>query len=127
MSDRYKPEEDPSRESDIPNISGLSPRRNVEIEEAAQRSVAENSTWLIAKKAGRDEDTKTQLEAKGFTVLGEHDDLFYKVTPPEGWTKSTEGYWTTVKDQNGEEVISQFFKGAWYDRDAFASFREKKD
>jgi len=86
--------------------------------------VAESETWLLARKHNmRQGDTRADLEALGFTVLGEADDLFYKVQPPAGWTKETSGYWTTVKDASGKERISQFFKGAWYDRDAFLSIR----
>lgn len=106
------------------NISGRSPKDNLSIEEAAQRRVAESETWLLARKHNMEiGNTKADLEALGFTVLGEADDLFYNVQPPEGWTKETSGYWTTVKDATGKERISQFFKGALYDRDAFLSIR----
>lgn len=68
------------------------------------------------------QSVKEKLEAMGFVVLEEHDNLFYSVQPPTGWTKETQGYWTYVKDENGNERISQFFKGAFYDRDAFLNF-----
>lgn len=107
------------------NISGKSPMQNLAIEEGAQREVAESETWLLARKQNMQrDDSKAALEALGFTILGIADDLFFKVQPPAGWTKETEGYWTTVKDAEGHERISQFFKGAWYDREAFLSIRK---
>lgn len=121
--EKYKPNyPDTSKESDVVNISGKSPKQNISIEEAAQRAVAESETWLLARK-NRGQDSRPALEALGFTILGEVDDLFYQVQSPAGWSKTTEGYWTTVKDAQGNERISQFFKGAWYDRHADLSVR----
>lgn len=124
MSKKYTPNyPSPEVESDVPNLSGKSPRQNVMIEEAAQRAVAESETWLLAKKINDysqpGSTSREALEALGFTILGNADDLFYKVQPPDGWTKTTSGFWTTVLDEQGKERILQFFKGAWYDRDAF--------
>lgn len=31
------------------------------------------------------------------------------------------GIWTTVTDQNGVQKFTQFYKGAFYDRDAFVN------
>lgn len=126
MSDKYTPNyPNPEEESEVPNVSGMSPRANVEIEEAAQRRVAEDTTWLLARKLnstggkGFRGVSREQLEALGFEVLGEEGTLFYQVRPPEGWTKTTQGYWTSVKDQDGKERMTMFYKGAWYDQDAF--------
>lgn len=129
MSDKYTPNyPNPEVESEVPNLSGLSPRQNVTIEEAAQRSVAESEQWMLARKVnGRyldTNDSRAGLESLGFTVEESNDDLFYSVTAPEGWTKTTSGFWTTVLDADGNERISMFFKGAWYDRDSFLNFRE---
>ncbi len=129
---KYKPgytKEDIRKADTKVNMSGRSPQKCLSIEESAQRAVAENETWLLARKMNRTDSkdsrsVKDILEAMGFAVLGEHDDLFFEVQPPEGWTKETEGYWTTVMDQNGKERISQFFKGAFYDRDAFLNVSE---
>lgn len=118
----------PEEESDVVNISGRSPRENVPIEEAAQRAIAESETWLVARAHNRfdaEKDTRKALEELGFTVLDERDDLFYEVRPPEGWSKSTQGYWTTVLDTEGKERMTQFFKGAWYDTDAFLNIVEE--
>ena len=128
----YKPnytEEDIHKSSTRANVSGQSPQFILIGEESAQRAVAENEKWLLARKmnriASRDRRAvKDILEEMGFKVLSEQDDLFFEVQPPEGWTKETQGYWTTVKDQDGKERISQFFKGAFYDRDAFLNVME---
>lgn len=108
------------KESSRLGPSGRSPKACLSIEEAAQRAVAQNPEWLLARRTNlRGDDTRASLEDLGFKVNGEADDLFYRVTPPDGWTKTTEGYWTTVWDATGKERISQFFKGAFYDRSAF--------
>ncbi|HLM83629.1 MAG TPA: hypothetical protein VK254_00235 [Candidatus Bathyarchaeia archaeon] len=129
---KYKPtygEEEIRRQSTTPNVSGRSPQDCVAIEESAQRAVAESEQWLLARKmnrgASRDgRSVKDILEEMGFVVLEEYDDLFFSVQPPEGWKKETQGYWTTVWDESGKERISQFFKGAFYDRDAFLNITE---
>lgn len=125
---KYKPNYDEDtirKESQRVNISGRSPQENITIEESAQRRVAENATWLLARKQNTSrENSRASLEAIGFTILREADDLFYEVQAPDGWTKETSGYWTTVKDASGKERISQFFKGAWYDRKAFLNITE---
>lgn len=132
----YKPNYDNNaigKESTKVNISGQSPRTCVSIEERAQRLVAEDPTWLMAKKIvslrGKyaHVDSKVELEGVGFTDLVPRDDLFYSATPPEGWTKETEGYWTTIYDNNHVERMSQFFKGAFYDMHAELSILEIKD
>lgn len=109
-----------------PNASGRSPQDNLLLEESAQRNVAESEKWLIANKENpmsrSQVSTKEKLEEMGFTVLEDYDDLFYAVQPPTGWTKETQGYWTTIQDSAGKQRISQFFKGAFYDRDAFLNF-----
>lgn len=129
----YKPNYDNSaisKESTEVNISGLSPRSCVMIEEHAQRLVAEDPTWLMAKKIinlrGRcvHVDSKVELEGVGFTELKPRDSLFYSATPPDGWTKETEGYWTTIYDNNRVKRMLQFFKGAFYDMHAELSILE---
>jgi len=105
--------------------TGFTSRQLAYLEEKSQRAVAENSEWLLAKKGGlSDTDTRKELEKLGFVILGEAD-LFYKVQAPNGWTKVTEGFWTTVLDDKGNERMHQFYKGALYDRDAFIDILEE--
>lgn len=120
-------DEDIAKMGNTPNISGLSPASNVTIEEREQAKIANNPKWMIARSMGfpnQGSDTREALEGLGFTNIQEADDLFYQVQAPTGWTKETEGYWTTVKDETGQKRMSQFYKGAWYDRDAFISIVE---
>lgn len=104
---------------------GLTSRECVEIEEAVQKTVADSPEWLLAKKVNLvrgkrvHHDSRLELETLGFKILGEYDELFYMVQPPEGWIKTTYGYWTKIVDDKGNEIISQFHKGAFYDHDAF--------
>ena len=97
-------------------------------EEISQRIVAENQNWLLAKKMNGVAEgltAKDILEQMGFKILGEYDNLFFEVSPPEGWTKETLGYWTTVRDYDENERIVQFFKGTLYDRRAFLNITEE--
>ena len=106
--------------------TGFTSRELVIKEEQAQKDIAEYPEWLLAIKANsingkvnRGQDSKIELESLGFEILRKFDDLFYLTIPPNGWEKKTKGYWTTITDCNGNEIISQFHKGAIYDRDAF--------
>jgi len=92
---------------------------NIAIENRNQLEVATKKEWLIACKVNGGGNSKELLEALGFKIVKQYDDLFFEVTPPLGWTKETQGFWTYIKDQDGKEVASQFFKGASYDRNAF--------
>ena len=73
------------------------------------------------------EYTKQQYEKMGIKVVEEYDDLFYSVELPEGWEiKATDhSMWNDVVDNNGRKRISFFYKGAFYDRDAFSNFAHR--
>jgi len=121
-------DEDISEMSNTANVSGKSPKNNVAIEEAAQKAAAENPVWQIAREVNwrrymDSNDSRIGLEALGFTIQNESK-LFYGVNPPVGWTKETLGFWTTVRDTEGKERLTQFYKGAWYDTSAFVNFTE---
>lgn len=111
--------------SNVPNVSGHSPRFILKQEAGAQQAVAESEIWLIARRLNPRGDSRRDLEKLGFKIKGVYDDLFYEVDPPQGWSKSTEGYWTKVRDETGSERFNQFFKAAFYDRDAFVNIYEK--
>ena len=129
MKNRYTPGTDISEVSDGMTPTGLTSKQLVSLEEEAQRNVAEAEEWRLAREmnyvrgeSARGSDSREELEAMGFTILQEGD-LFYITTPPEGWTKTTQGFWTSVCDEEGNERISMFFKGAVYDRRAFLSIK----
>ena len=91
-------------------------------EDELQSRVAKG--WSIARTSGlKKEDSREGLEALGFSILKESE-LFYRVTPPEGFTKSTQGYWTEVFDATGKKVVMQFYKSAPWDTDAFMHFEK---
>jgi hypothetical protein len=124
MNKGYKPGTNPEDVSEGTTPMGFTSRQLVGMEELAQRSVAESEKWLLARKHDRfSSDTRQALEQLGFTIVREANDLFYEVVPPSGWIKETNGYWTTVRDAEGKERISQFYKGAIYDRDAFLNIK----
>ena len=68
--------------------------------------------------------TKLQYEKMKIQILEEQDDLFYSVQLPEGWEiKATDhAMWNDVLDDKGRKRITYFYKGAFYDRDAFSNF-----
>ena len=73
------------------------------------------------------EYTKQQYERMGIKIIEEYDDLFYSVELPEGWEiKGTDhSLWSTVTDDKGRKRISVFYKGAFYDREAFSNFLQR--
>ena len=114
---------DLSKIPDSPTYTRFTSRECAIIEESNQRAVAENPEWLLAK-SNRDGDSRKILVGLGFVILGEQD-LFYRVQAPKGWTKVTEGFWTTVLDDKGNARLSQFYKGAFYDRRAHIDVLEE--
>ena len=126
----YKPrytKEDFKRMGKDINLSGKSAKENVTIEERAQQGIANSEKWHLARWVHHSwgsgsGDTRPALEALGF-VIHEESGLFYTCTAPDGWTKSTSGYWTTILDSKGVERGSQFYKGAWYDETAFLTIK----
>lgn len=70
------------------------------------------------------EYTKKQYEKMGIIITDEYDDLFWNVILPEGWkTKSTEHHlWTDLVDNKGKKRAFFFYKGSFWDRDAFINF-----
>lgn len=71
--------------------------------------------------------TKAQYEKIGIKILDEYDDLFLNVELPEGWeVEPTEhSMWNNVIDNKGRKRITFFYKGAFYDRDAFTNFEKR--
>jgi hypothetical protein len=88
------------------------------IEIKLQLEVAIGKEWLLAKKNWLKEDSRALLEGKGFTIIGEKDDLFYKVEHPEGWHRETEGYHMKVINATGTQIFDQFCKLAPWDKQA---------
>jgi len=78
------------------------------------------------RRLGRVDEFRREAESLGF-VFGERvDDCFVAVTPPKGWTlKHRESYHSDFLDGQGRVRGYQFYKGAFYDRDAFGSFRTR--
>lgn len=75
------------------------------------------------------EFTRKQYEKMGIKIIEDFDDLLYSVELPDGWKiKPTDhSMWNDVIDDKGRERISFFYKGAFYDRDAFSNFNQRYD
>lgn len=65
--------------------------------------------------------------AWGMTIGNEADELFNNVTLPEGWkiVATDHSMWTMLVDDKGRERANIFYKGAFYDRDAFMSLTKR--
>jgi hypothetical protein len=83
-----------------------------------QSAVATGKDWLFAKKTFLREDSRALLEGKGFTIIGEQEDIFYKVEPVAGLHRETIDYHMNVINANGEPILHQFCKLAPWDKQA---------
>jgi len=72
-------------------------------------------------------ESRRQAECMGFVYGEKIDDLFVAVTPPEGWRMrpTDHGMYTDIIDGQGRLRGSQFYKAAFYDRDAFFHFKTR--
>ncbi|MBI2473851.1 hypothetical protein HYV70_04860 [Candidatus Uhrbacteria bacterium] len=97
-------------------------------EQEMQAYIAASVPWLVAKKDQWGGDTRTQLETMGFKVeeakFSLRGVLFYEVDTPPGWTKTTNNYWTEVKDEKGNVVLNQFYKFALHGERAHLQHKE---
>ena len=70
------------------------------------------------------EYTKQQYEKMGIQIIGDHNDVLYKVVLPGGWRIETEDYWSNLYDNEGRQRASFFYKNTIYDLDAFINFND---
>jgi len=91
----------------------------VEVQEAQAQQELVRSEELPA----RCRPSWAAAEALGIKRLGPvpDDKLFVRATLPQGWKKlaTDHSYWSKIVDESGVERVSIFYKGAFYDRDAF--------
>lgn len=70
--------------------------------------------------------TKEQYSKMGILIIEQCDDLFYSVELPDGWKiKPSDRLWNDVYDNQGRKRLNFFYKGAFYDRDAFVNFNTR--
>jgi hypothetical protein len=98
-------------------LSGESSADIITSQESQAQHNLVNSTTLPIRN---DEDWKT-LKSWGVVQGKPVDDLFCNATLPDGWQKKPTGHslWTDLLDSRGLKRASMFYKGAFYDRDAF--------
>lgn len=88
---------------------------------AAQRlpkKINHPATWDLGKQGLTLEDV---YKAFGIEILPTGDDLFNDVKLPKGWAvkPSDHSMWNHLYDDKDRKRMSIFYKGAFYDRDAF--------
>lgn len=73
------------------------------------------------------EYTKRKYEEMGIQIVGVYNDLFYLVELPKGWKirETDHSMWKEVVDDHDRKRISFFYKGTFYDRDAFDNFERR--
>lgn len=61
------------------------------------------------------------LEALGFAIGGEVEDIFFEVTPPAGWelVSNDNALWYDVIDEKGKKRGTVYYQPAEQDRHAF--------
>ena len=109
-------------------LDGENPCKAIEYEVNRKEDV--NSSLIPIKYQGivpleysKTHDTEEYLEMlyeeMGIEIIEEHDNLFYNVTIPDGWTVLRDGYWNYVKDDCGNTVIEYFYDPKFCDREAY--------
>lgn len=117
-------------------MDGKSPSNAIENQERREQQKVVRNCRLpkrgnggVPREYRRDtvEFTKQQYERMGIKIISEYDNLFYSVELPDGWEiKPTDhSMWNDVVDDKGRIRISFFYKGAFYDRDAFSNFEQR--
>lgn len=97
-------------------IRNFGVKDNMEWEERFKIEAENNKKW-----------TKEQYQKMSIEIIDEYDDLFFNVSLPDGWEVKPTGHsmWNEVIDNKGRKRISFFYKGAFYDRDAFSNFEKR--
>jgi hypothetical protein len=104
----------------------------IERQEAQGQADMVRNCRLPKKLNGYDQKYTIQqaYEKMGIKVLGDADDIFYKVQLPEGWQlkpqeDSSNSYWSNLIDNKGRNRASIFYKAAFYDRSAHISLERR--
>lgn len=102
-------------------IEAQEKRGQIELINSAQLPVKHND-WQTPL-------AQPQYEKMGIKVIGpsKGDTIFLDVELPEGWKKQRTDHsmWSNLIDDKGRERASIFYKGAFYDRDAFVNFNTR--
>lgn len=91
--------------------------------EKGEQAKAVASQHLPSRVHGR-----AQWEALGFKFGDKVDDLFCQAIMPKGWTVIGTGHamWNDILDQHGRRRGQYFYKGAFWDREAFMNAPERR-
>lgn len=106
--------------NDIENFLVAATPGGIEAQEKRGQETFANSATLPRKF---NYGTREELETAGVKFGQDVDGLFVKVELPTGWKKipTDHSLWSKLVDEKGRERASIFYKGAFYDRDAFIS------
>lgn len=118
------------REDDLDNFLAAAMPGGIEAQEArGQREFVRSEE--LPKEWGMGKSSAEMLTKLGIKVLGDADDLFYRVELPAGWSKvrTDHSMWSDLVDDKGRKRAGLFYKAAFYDRKAHIHFntRHKAD
>jgi hypothetical protein len=105
-------------------LGGGNPSAIEDQEAQGQKELVASSQ--LPRKLNPRSDAKEVYKKMGIKVSDDtKDPLFYDVVLPTGWKiKATDhSMWSTLLDENSNEVGSIFYKAAFYDRDAFINIK----
>lgn len=99
----------------------------VERSEKREQENTVRNERLPIKANGHSISAEEQYAKMGIEVIGAYDDLFFSVKLPKGWKieATDHSMWNNLIDLNGKIRATFFFKGAFYDRDAFSNFERR--
>ena len=110
---------------------GLLAAMNIPAQESSAQRELINSTQLPSKNGSYNApmSASDQYKKMGIKVIGltKGDELFADVELPSGWEKRSTSHsmWNELVDDRGRVRATFFYKGAFYDRDAFISFERR--
>ena len=87
-------------------------------EDLAQAAVATDEQWRFARQTINGQDSRSLLESLGVEITGT-EELFYRVIVPEGWSRTTNGYHTEIRDEKSVKVLHQFCKLAPWEQNVW--------
>ncbi len=114
-------------------IIGFVNALNIPAQESRGQRELVNSCQMPAKNNSYGSNKRSvtdQYKLMGIKVSetqDKNDDLFLEVELPEGWKKEATDHsmWSNLLDHKGRRRASIFYKGAFYDRDAFINFETR--
>jgi hypothetical protein len=110
-------------------LCGLVGFNNIESQEAkGQKEFCQESLMPKTNNSyGIQDDLLTQYKKLGIEIIGDHNELFYKVKLPKGWKRipTEHSMWNKLIDEHSRERGLIFYKAAFYDENSHFSITNR--